>query len=102
MTHPHQAPRHLDARPELRTVDLDEALADACRTPQDILDLAATLRIDMDDVRGGDLLQRLLARARRAGKVRALLKAAHDRWPDRDDIAWLHASMPGGFASRSR
>jgi hypothetical protein len=86
---------HPDTRPELRTVVLDEALADACRTPQDILDLAAAARIDMDDVRGGDLLQRLLARARRAGKVRVLLKAAHDRWPERDDLAWLHSSMLG-------
>jgi hypothetical protein len=84
-----------DARPELRTVVLDEALADACRTAHDILELAAAARIDMDDVRGGDLLERLLARARRAGRVRALLQAAHDRWPDRDDIAWLHASMRG-------
>ncbi|MFI5841503.1 effector-associated domain EAD1-containing protein [Catenuloplanes sp. NPDC051500] len=92
---PDRSGSYLDARPELRIVDLDEALADACRTPQDILDLAAAVRIDMDDVRGGDLLRRLLTRTRRAGRVRALLLAAHDRWPDRDDLAWLHASMGG-------
>ncbi|MDP9794625.1 hypothetical protein J2S43_003137 [Catenuloplanes nepalensis] len=84
-----------DLPPELRVVVLDDCLADACRTAQDILDLAAAVRINMIDMRGGDLLQRLLTRARRAGKVRALLKAAHERFPDHDDLTWLHDSMFG-------
>ncbi|GAB7050946.1 hypothetical protein [Catenuloplanes indicus] len=86
---------HRDLPPELRVVVLDDCLADACRTAQDILDLAADVRINMIDIRGGDLLERLLRRARRAGKVRALLKAAHERFPDHDDLTWLHDSMFG-------
>lgn len=89
-----------DLPPELRVVVLDDCLADACRTAQDILDLAADVRINMIDIRGGDLLQRLLRRARRAGRVRALIKAAHERFPDHDDLTWLHDSMFGRPPSR--